>query len=231
MKLTYHGHSFFEIAGKSGTILIDPFITGNAQASHIKAADFKDVTAILVTHGHGDHFGDTLEISQNTGALVIGVAELAKYCAKMGAASHRMHIGGKYQFPFGTVKLTQAIHGSAFDVNGQSIYAGLACGFIIQMDGLCLYHAGDTGLFGDMELIGRFNPIDLAMIPIGDNYVMGPEDAAYACKLLKAKQVIPMHYNTFPEIRQDVNEFIQLLKKESPDTNALPLQPGQSMSL
>lgn len=228
MKIVYHGHSCFEVIGSEGTILVDPYISGNSQVTHIKPQDFKNLTAILVSHGHGDHFGDTLEIAKNTGAFVIGVAELAKYCVRMGIKAHRMHIGGKHQFPFGTIKLTQAIHGSAVDVEGGVVYTGLACGFLIQMDGICLYHAGDTGLFGDMELIGKLNPIDVAMLPIGDNYVMGPEDAAYAARLLNPKQVIPMHYNTFPEIKQDVNKFIELLRQDAPQVECIPLKTGES---
>ncbi len=231
MRIIYHGHSCFELKGTAHTVLIDPFIKGNALATHIKPQDFKEVDAILVSHGHRDHLGDTIEIANNTGAIVISVAELAKYCAGLGVKVHRMHIGGKHDFPFGTVKLTQAVHCSAIDVEGRSVYAGLACGFLINMDGFCLYHAGDTGLFGDMELIGRRNFIDLAMIPIGDNYVMGPEDAAYACKLLKAKEVIPMHFNTFPEINQDVSEFISLLKENAPEAKCIPMKPGETYEL
>lgn len=232
MKIIHHGHSCFELKGEAGTVLIDPFISGNSLVTHIRPQDFQDVTAILVSHGHGDHFGDTAQIAENTGAFIIAVFELAKYCVRMGLKTHRMHIGGKHRFPFGSVKLTQAIHGSAVDgEDGSVVYTGLACGFLIEMDGFCLYHAGDTGLFGDMELIGKLNSIDVAMIPIGDNYVMGPEDAAYACGLLKAKLVIPMHYNTFPEIKQDVSHFGRLLQQTVPEAVCLPLKPGESYEM
>ncbi|MFY9377418.1 MAG: metal-dependent hydrolase, partial [Peptococcia bacterium] len=163
-------------------------------------------------HGHDDHLGDALELSKSNKAVIIAPNELALYCESQGATVHPMHIGGSFKFPFGRVKLTPAWHGSAVIKNGQFIYTGCPCGFIIEFEGKLIYHAGDTGLFGDMKLIGE-EKLDYALLPIGDNYVMGPDDAIRAAQMLKAKLTIPMHYNTFPIIEQDPHEFVQKLQK------------------
>ncbi|MEA4901360.1 metal-dependent hydrolase [Desulfitobacterium sp.] len=233
MEIRYHGHSCFEISGYGGRVLIDPFLTGNPKAD-IKAEDIQQLDGILVSHGHADHLGDAIEISKRTGAPIIGVYEMALFCERCGARAHAMHIGGKHEFTFGTVRLTQALHGSFFEVPGSENnfeYAGLACGFLLQMEGKWLYHAGDTGLFGDMELIGRRHPLELAMLPIGDNFVMGQEEAAYAATLLRAKRVIPMHYNTFSNIKQDPNEFNEMLRRKFPESQGIALKPGEILRI
>lgn len=212
MKITYFGHSAFMIKDNGYTFLIDPFISENPHTD-IKVEDLK-ADYILLTHGHGDHIGDALEIALNIGATIVAPAELATYCAKKGAKVHPMHIGGAFDFEFGRIKLTQALHGSAIFEGDQVIYTGNPCGFLLTINGKTLYHAGDTGLFLDMKLIGQLNKIDIALLPIGDNYTMGLEDAVYAVDLLKAELSIPMHYNTFDYIMQDPKEFTKAIEKK-----------------
>ncbi|NLP43770.1 MAG: metal-dependent hydrolase [Peptococcaceae bacterium] len=227
MKVIFHGHACFEIVSAAGNIIIDPFLRHNPQAK-LTPDDFEELDAILISHGHSDHLGDAIELAQKTGALIVSNFEIGCYAEKFGVRVHHMHIGGKYTFPFGTVKLTPAFHGSGIpDNDGNMLYGGLACGFIINTEGKILYHAGDTGLFGDMELLGKLFDIDLAMLPIGDNYVMGPDDAIIATQMLRPKAVIPMHYNTFPVIQQDAIEFINILEKKAPVSKGILLQPGQ----
>ncbi|MFF2450498.1 metal-dependent hydrolase [Neobacillus sp. NPDC058068] len=224
MRVSYHGHSVVQINTNGKTILIDPFITGN-QLTDLTLEEVKP-DVIILSHGHDDHVGDTVELAKRHNGLVIANYELATYLSWQGVKTHGMHIGGAYQFDFGKVKLTQAFHGSGYETeNNELIYCGMPAGILVMSEGKTIYHAGDTGLFSDMKLIGDRHPIDLAFLPIGDNFTMGPEDAAYAAKLLNAKTVVPMHYNTFPPIKQDPYQFIELLENQ----NGKVLVPGEAI--
>lgn len=226
MKVSYHGHSIVKIESNGKTIIIDPFITGNRLTDLTVADVHPDV--IILTHGHGDHLGDTIELAKKSGALVVGLAEIATYLGWKGLKTHGMNIGGAYKFDFGTVKFTPAFHSSGFMTDQQEIiYLGMPAGVLFMNEGKTIYHAGDTSLFSDMKLIGERHPIDVAFLPIGDNFTMGPEDAAFAAKLINAKTVVPIHYNTFPPIKQDPNKFIQLLENK----NGRILKPGESIEL
>lgn len=228
MKVTFLGHAGFLLEGET-TILVDPFISGNPVAP-VKPEEI-NADLILVSHGHADHLGDAVSIAKNSGATIVSVFEVANYCGKFGVQTHPMHIGGSNRFGPVKVKLTPALHGSGLvDDEGNIHYLGNPCGFIFSLDGKTIYHSGDTGLFNDMELIGKRHPIDLALLPIGDNFTMGPEDALEAVKLVKPNVVIPMHYNTWPLIAQNPEEFKQDVEKETP-ARVVILQPGESYEL
>ena len=227
LRITFHGHSCFSLEDGKYHILIDPFISGNPQSD--LQADKVNPTHILLTHGHGDHLGDAIAIAVRTKALIIAPNELAVYCQRKGANAHNMHIGGSRRFDFGWVKLVPAWHGSAVIDDGNIIYTGNPCGFVIEMQGRYVYHAGDTGLFKDMELIGEMYQLSCALLPIGDNFVMGPDDAVRAAEMLKAGLTVPMHYNTFPVIRQDPAQYIFKLQEKG--LNGRTLQPGEYIEI
>ncbi|WNQ13888.1 metal-dependent hydrolase [Paenibacillus aurantius] len=211
MKLTYYGHSCVLVEHEGKRLIIDPFLSGNPQ-SGVDPSSLQ-VDAVVLTHGHGDHFGDTIEIAKANNCPVIAVFELAAYCASKGAESYGMNTGGSYTFLGFTIKMTQAFHSSSVQDGDQIIYVGQPVGLLITAGGKTFYHAGDTCLFSDLKLIGELHSIDVAALPIGDNFTMGPEEAAMAAQWVKAKRILPLHYNTFPPIRQDVGQFAERLQK------------------
>lgn len=222
---TWYGHAAIGISTSGFTLLIDPFFTGNPQASQDSAS--LKVDYILVTHGHGDHLGDTVEIAQRTGATVISNAEICNWLARKEVKVHGLHLGGGFHFPFGYLKMTFALHGSALPDGSNGGNPG---GFLLTtLDGKKIYLAGDTGLFGDMQLIGD-EGIDLAALPIGDNYTMGPDDALRAVKLLRPRAAVPIHYNTFPVIQQDPALWVNRVSQET-NTIVILMKPGDTIEI
>jgi len=224
-KLTWYGHATLGLETGGYKIVVDPFFSGNPAAS--LSADAVEADFILVSHGHGDHVGDGVAIAKRTGATVISVNEIAVWFGGQDVKSHGQHLGGGYKHPFGYLKLTLALHGSALPDGSNG---GNPCGFLLTTnDGQKIYLAQDTGLFGDMKLIGE-EGLDLAVVPIGDNFTMGPDDALRAVKLLQPKVVIPIHYNTWGLIAQDENAWAERVQKET-STKAVVLKPGESYSI
>ena len=223
MKITFTGHAGFYLEGPQ-KILIDPFISENPNTP-VKNKDLAP-ELILITHGHNDHLGDALEIAQNTGAPILTSFDLAKYLSRPGVNTIGINIGGTYSFKNTKIKMTQAWHSSSITMANGTFYGGTAAGFLIQTAGLTLYHAGDTALFGDMEKVIARTPIDVAFLPIGGHFTMGPDDALIAAHWLKARQIIPMHYNTFPLINQDAEAFA-LAVKDRTESNCLILKAGE----
>jgi L-ascorbate metabolism protein UlaG (beta-lactamase superfamily) len=225
-KFTWYGHATLGLETDGYKLIIDPFFNGNPAAS--TSPETVEADFILISHGHGDHVGDGIDIAKRTDATVISNDEIANWFAAHGVLKvHGQHLGGGYKHPFGYLKLTFAIHGSALPDGSNG---GNPCGFLLTTnDGKKIYMAQDTGLFGDMKLIGE-EGLDLAVIPIGDNYTMGPEDALRAVKMLEPKVVIPIHFNTFPLLEQDENAWAERVQKET-KTKAVVLKPGESYSL
>jgi L-ascorbate metabolism protein UlaG (beta-lactamase superfamily) len=223
MKLIYLGHSAFYLESNNGSsILIDPFLDKNPLAP-IKAKQvFADY--IILTHAHGDHIGDALAIADMNSTTIICVSELASIIAKKGYKVHAMQIGGAYGFSFGRLKLTMALHGSR---TPEGEYAGCAAGAILEIDDVTIYHCGDTGIFGDMKLIGEMHKIDYLLIPIGGNYTMDVDDAVIATTMIKPGVAIPMHYNTMEIITADPEDFVAKLNNAG--QVGLILQPGEEL--
>jgi len=225
VKLTWYGHAAIGMEVDGQKLLVDPFLSDNPAA----AAKPEDVEAdyILISHSHGDHLGDTVAIARRTGAMVISNFEIANWMEAKGLKAHPQHLGGGHTYPFGYLKLTLALHGSSFP---DGSYGGNPAGFLLTTnDGKKIYLACDTGLFGDMSLIGE-EGIDLAVLPIGDNYTMGPDDALRAVKLLEPRYVIPVHYDTWELISQDPESWASRVEKET-GAQAKVLRPGESFTL
>ena len=215
--ITYLGHSGFVFDDGAHAVAIDPFLTGNPLAKN--KADDVSCQYVVLTHGHADHFGDTISIAKRNDAAVVGAFELCTYCEQQGIAkTEPMNPRGQISTDFGWVALTQAFHSSSFD--GQ--YMGMPCGAMINIGGVTIYHCGDTGLFSDMKLLGEIYKPDIAFIPTGDRFTMGPELAGRAAQMIKPKVAVPMHYGTFPMLLPDASAF------QPAGVEVKIMQPGES---
>ena len=234
MEIRFHGHSCFELNEGDVRLLIDPFLKPNNPAA-VTTADEVDPTHIALTHGHADHMADAVPVATRTGAHCVAIVELANWLDSQGAdAISDPNLGGTVRFDWGWIKLVPAWHTNTIPGSEEAPFSaehgisiGTPSGLIVSIGGLTVYHAGDTCLFGDMKLIAERNPIDIAMLPIGGHYTMGVDDAAYACGMLGAKTVLPMHYGTFPAIEADAGEFKRQVEG-STAAEVVLLEPGDT---
>jgi L-ascorbate metabolism protein UlaG (beta-lactamase superfamily) len=225
LTITFHGHACFVLEADGRRVILDPFLAGNP-AADIALDDLPKVDAVLLSHGHGDHLGDAIPIARRDGATVVAAFELAKFCEDRGARAHALHIGGAHDFPFGRVKLVPAFHGGQVQGDDAGRYTTTPCGLVVTLSGRTVYHCGDTGLTLEMQLLaGR---VDAMLVPIGDNYTMGIEDAARAVELVQPRVAIPMHYNTFDLIRADPEAFRRQVGGRA---QVVVLGPGQSHTI
>ena len=223
MQLRYLGHAAIELSDGETTVQVDPFLTGNPKAA--ASADEVAATTILVTHGHGDHLGDAVAIAKRTGAPVVAVVELANEIGGEGVDVRDPNLGGTVAFEWGSVKLVPAWHTSTTPSGTPSI----ACGLLIDFKGTTVYHLGDTCLFSDLQLVGRGREIDVALVPIGGHYTMDRHDAVEAARLVRAKTVVPIHYDTFPPIETDAQAFKADVESQTSSQVAV-LAPGETLS-
>jgi L-ascorbate metabolism protein UlaG (beta-lactamase superfamily) len=223
MELRFLGHAAVALSDGGTTVLIDPFLTGNPRAA--ASADELDATTILVSHGHGDHVGDTVAIAKRTGATVVAVVELSNEIGGEGVDVRDPNLGGTETFEWGSVKLVPAWHTSTSPNGTPSI----ACGLLIELAGTTIYHLGDTCLFSDLQLVGRNRDIDVALVPIGGHYTMDRHDAVEAVRLVGARTVIPIHYDTFPPIETDAQAFKAEVEAQT-SSSVVVLAPGESWS-
>ncbi len=225
VKLTWYSHACFLIETNGTKLLTDPFLTGNPLAP--VRADKVKADYLLVSHGHSDHVGDAVAIAKRSGATVISNFEIQNWFVGQGVENvHPQHIGGGYDYPWGRVKLTIAHHGSGLP---DGAYGGSPAGFLFYVEGQKIYHACDTGLFYDMKLIGE-EGISLAILPIGDNFTMGPDDALRAVKFIQPARVVPIHYNTFDVIKQDPHAWARRVESET-STKVVVMEPGDTLEL
>jgi L-ascorbate metabolism protein UlaG (beta-lactamase superfamily) len=205
-RLHYHGHSTFTLTTDDGTrIILDPWFNENP-VSDVRAEEIEGADFILCTHGHFDHFADAIPLAKRTGATLVSTFEIVSFAQSQGVENaHPLHIGGGFRFPFGYVKMTPALHGGQVAGDDEGAYTTVPGGFWMDLDGKRLYHAGDTALLMDMQLLR--GKVDVALLPIGDNFTMGPEDALQAVEFIRPTTVIPIHYNTFDMIAQDAEAF------------------------
>ena len=223
MEVRFLGHACFELADGDATVLIDPFLTGNPKAAI--SADDAAASTILLTHGHGDHFGDTVSIAKRTGAPVVAIVEIARELAEEEVEVFDPNMGGTVKFDWGWVKLVPAWHTSTTPKGTANVPAGL----LINFQDTVVYHLGDTCVFSDLQLVGKRNPIDIALMCIGGHYTMDRVDAVDAAELIGAKTVIPCHYNTFPLVETDAQAFKSDVESAT-RSNVVVLDPGQSHS-
>ena len=232
MRVTFYGNATVSLQHDGVCLLVDPWFAGepwfrpNPYTPSFPEGLRPDL--LLVTHGHGDHLGDAVGLSQRSGVPILAPRELSMYCTRQGATASGGQPGGTTPFEWGSVKMVQAIHASATGPNYENV--GLAVGYVIRVGGKVIYHAGDTALFGDMKLIGESASIDLAFLPIGGYFTMDVEDALRAVRLLHPRVVVPIHYGTFPPMTGDPHHFRRLVESET-DARCVVLQPGESLSL
>jgi len=219
VEIKWLGHAAFEIDIANRVLLIDPWLEGNPKACR-KVEDLKKIDIVCVTHDHGDHLGDAIKICKQTGATFVGIYELGVYAKEQGVKDViGINVGGTVEVKGVKIVMVQAFH---------SALRGAPVGFIISADGKTVYHTGDTCLFGDMGLIGEIYHPNVALIPIGGYYTMGPDEAAKAVELIKPDVVIPMHYQTFPVLVSSAEEFRKAVKERTSAVRVVVLKPGES---